>query len=99
MNVNTYQQGESIGIWAYIRDWDKVYTNPDNGVKLTLTDPLGVVKVNNLAMTAISTGKFMYHYNIPSDAAIGWWTYSCKSQDGTGTDAFYTIDNGGFQVE
>ena len=99
MNVNTFQAGETVGLWAYIKDWEGVYTSPDNGVKITLTNPLGTVKVNAQAMTADEVGKFVYYYNSAADDVKGSWYYFCKSQDGTGDGAKYVISHGSFELQ
>ena len=98
MNINTFQAGETIGIWCYIRDWEGVYTTPDNGVKVTLTDPNGTVKVDNQAMSVLVAGKLYYYYNSDAVDIKGHWIYSCKSQDGTGGGAKYVITEGSFQL-
>ena len=97
-NVNVYQAGETVGIWSYIRDWDGVYTSPDQGVKVTLTDPTGTVILNAVAMTPLEAGKFYYLYNTTAASPLGWWRYFCKSQDGLAPDDFYVINSGGFQL-
>ena len=97
--MKIFQRPETIGLWAYIKDWEGVYITPDNGVKVTLTDPAGTVKVNAQAMTESAPGKFVYYYTSESADVAGWWRFYCKSQDGTGPDAKYTITYGGFQLE
>ena len=97
--MRVFQRGETIGLWAYIKDWEGVYTTPDNGVKVTLTDPKGTVKVDNLPMTISAVGKLVYYYLSLVTDEIGWWKYWCKSQDGTGAEAKYTITKDGFQLE
>lgn len=97
--INTFQAGETVGIWCHIKDWEGVATSPDNGVKMTLTNPEGTVKVNNLAMTPNATGEFVYYYNSASDDVKGWWHYSCKSQDGTGAEVKYVITEGSFELK
>jgi len=99
MSVNVFQAGETIGIWCYIKDWEGTYTTPDNGVKVTLTDPGGTVQVDGLAMTAVDSGKLVYYYNSQSDDVKGYWYYSCKSQDGTGDNAKYVITEGSFELK
>ena len=97
--IQVFQAGETIAIWAYIKDWEGVYRSPDNGVKLTLVNPSGVTKVDAQAMTPDDTGKFVYYYNSQSDDVKGWWRYSCKGQDGAGGSAKYTISTGSFELK
>ena len=97
--MKTLQRGETIGLWAYVKDWAGSYQSPDNGVRITLTDPNGVVKVDNQLMTEDATGRFVYYYTSVIADAIGWWRFRCRSQDGTGDAAKYTITDGGFKLE
>jgi len=96
--MRVFQRGETIGLWAYIKDWEGVYTTPDNGVKITITDPAGTTQVDAQAMTISAAGKFVYHYLSQATDVAGWWRYECKSQDGTGDEAKYTITNGSFHL-
>jgi uncharacterized protein YfaS (alpha-2-macroglobulin family) len=99
MSVNVFQAGETVGIWCFIKDWEGVYTTPDNGVKVILTDPEGTVQVNNLPMTEDDDGKLVYYYNSQDDDVKGYWHYSCKSQDGTGAEVKYVITEGSFELK
>ena len=99
MNINTFQAGETVGIWAHIKDWEGVEQTPDNGVKVTLTDPAGTVKVNNLPMSESSAGELVYYYNSAAGDIKGCWHYSCKSQDGTGLEVKYVICEGSFELK
>lgn len=99
MSINTFQRGETIGLWSYVRNWLGVYSTPDNGVKITLTNPKGVVKVDAQPMTESAAGKFVYYYLSQADDEPGYWYYECKSQDGTGGDAKYTITRGSFRLD
>ena len=99
MSVKVFQRGETIGLWAYIKDWEGVYTSPDNGVKVTLTDPAGTKKVDAQAMTESTVGKFVYHYTSTITDVVGWWRFRCVGQDGTGSGAKYTVVDGTFNLE
>jgi hypothetical protein len=104
MNINTFQAGETVGIWAMVKNWEGDYVDPDNGVKLvSLINPAGVTILSNktMAHNAVDpeTGKFVYYYNSQTDDVKGWWHYSCKSQDGTGDDAKYVIVEGSFELK
>ena len=99
MSVKVFQRGETIGLWAYIKDWEGAYISPDNGVKVTLTDPAGAKKVDAQAMTASSIGKFVYYYTSSAADTIGWWRFRCIGQDGTGAEVKYTVADGIFNLE
>ena len=53
--------------------------DPDVGFpKITITDPDGSVKVDNIKMDPVATGIFEYRYEIPSDAVTGKWVVTYK---------------------
>lgn len=95
MSIQTFKRGATVPIWAEVKDWDGNLVSPDQGLKLTVTDPKGTVKVDAQAMTESATGKFVYHYNSQAADEQGWWPCSAKSQDGT-APAMYTITTGSF---
>ena len=98
--IQVFHNGATVGVWVYVEDWEGVPTTPDNGIKVTITDPDEVVKVNAQAMTPQEAGVLYYHYTLSADAAKGWgWTVTCKAQDGTGGSAKYTIESCGFKVK
>lgn len=100
MTVKTYQRGETISIWAENRTWAGVLTSPDTGVKITLTDPDGVLAndgtdIEDRAMAESETGKYVFYYTAASDDPLGWWRARCVAQDGTK----YVVTDGGFRLE
>ena len=98
--VRNFQREETVPIWAEIKTWAGVYSTPDQGVKITITDPDGTVQVNAVSMgAAVDTGKFTYHYLTISSSVLGWWRIMCKAQDGLAADAKYTIAYGGFTLQ
>jgi len=104
MNINVFQAGDTVGIWAFIKNWAGVYVDPDNGVKLiSLIDPDGTPILENKAMAHDTdnpeTGKFVYYYNSQDDDVKGQWTHRCKSQDGTGDEAKYVNKYGSFELK
>jgi hypothetical protein len=99
MSIEVFIRTATIGIWAYFKDWEGEYHSPDQGVKVTLTDPTGVKQVDDEAMTEDEEGKFVYYYTPASDAELGWWSYSCTGQDGSDTEAKYTIKEGSFELK
>jgi len=60
-----------------------VLYSPATSVKLTLTDPLGAVQVNDQAMTLVTTGTYKYAYQSSTSSAKGVWVASIKSTDGS----------------
>jgi phosphatidate phosphatase APP1 len=99
MNVQKYNRGETVPIWAENRDWAEALQNPTAGVKVTVTDSTGATVVaSTAAMTNISTGLYVYYWNSPSTATLGWYDYQCKAVDGSGDTARTTIQDGAFQL-
>lgn len=50
--VRKFQRGETVPIWAEIKTWAGVYDSPDQGVKITITDPDGQVKAGKISVVA-----------------------------------------------
>jgi hypothetical protein len=90
-----YQRGDS----PYIKVQNKTYSyatdtwslaNADSGYpKITITDSLGVVKVNGVGMSAVITGKYEYQYQLAADAALGKWSISIQTSNGSYLDKDY----------
>lgn len=97
--INTHKRGATIAIWAEVRDWAGALVSPSDGVKLTVTDPKGTVKVDAQAMAESETGKFVYYYNSQASDELGWWPCQAKGQDGSGAGAKYTIKTGSFLLQ
>ena len=102
--VRKFQRGETVPIWAEIKTWAGVYDSPDQGVKITITDPDGTVQVPEppavtQAMTESSTGIFVYYFKPEDTDPLGWWQVRCLGQDGLLTEAKYVIADGGFKLE
>ena len=98
MSVEVFERGSTIPIWSY-NTQGGTETSPDQGVKVTLTDPDGTVQVDDQAMTEDETGDFVYYYLTDGDSVKGWWNYSCTSQDGTGGSAKYLKRSGSFELK
>lgn len=102
--VRRFQRGETIPIWCEVKTWAGVYESPDQGVKVTVTDPEGIVQIPeppavSQAMTEDSAGKFVYYFTPDATDPLGWWRVRCKGQDGLAGLAKYTIADGGFYLE
>lgn len=97
--VRNFQRGETVPIWVDIKTWAGVYSSPDQGVKVTITDPDGIVQANAQAMTESETGKFVYYFKPEDTDPLGWWRIRCLAQDGLLTEAKYIIADGGFILQ
>lgn len=82
-----YQREENYMHWITIRARDNILYDPDT-VKITVTDPCGVVKVDALAMTNSSVGVYNYSYLIPVDGIYGEWDIKVVATDGTDDSIF-----------
>lgn len=87
----------TIELWAYFKRAG-VYVSPDQGVKITVTDSQGAVKVDAVAMSENVTGKYVYYYTPASDAAQKDWSFKALGQHGTGASAKYGVGRGMFCV-
>jgi hypothetical protein len=66
-----------------------------NYPKITITDPAGVVKVNDASMTDTGTaGKYTYIYQLATDATPGRWTGVIR----TCNSGYYDYEKFGFIV-
>jgi len=98
MTTEVFFREGTIEIWAYFKRAGVLYS-PNQGVKLTLTDPDGEKQVDNEAMDPSEEGKFVYYYTPPADAKVKWWKYRCKGQDGTEENAKYGVGKGSFELK
>jgi len=89
----------TIWVRALVYDKDGALVDPTTSIKLTLVDPLGVVKVDALAMTkdGVNTGIYDYYYMTLVDCAEGWWNGEVWTIDGSGDSA--KSSSGEFSVE
>ena len=93
-----WQRGETVPIWATVK-LDGVLTDPSEGVLLTVTSPTTSTKVVDAqAMTKSVTGVYYYKWASESDSVIGWYKCTATAQDGTGANAWITIEHGGFRL-
>jgi uncharacterized protein YfaS (alpha-2-macroglobulin family) len=99
MSIQIFQQGDTVCMWAYFKDWDGNYTSPDQGVKVTATDPDGTDQVDAQTMNESDTGQFVYYYTTDSDDVTGYWSFKCTGQDGTGASAKYSVAYGSFELK
>lgn len=95
-----WQRGETVPIWATV-EVAGVATNPDQGVKVTVTSPITgteVIAAGVMTQTG-ATGRYVYYWNTDADDEVGWYKAKGLAQDGTGDTAKVTIEYGGFQLE
>jgi len=103
--TRNFQKGETIPIWAETRIWATgAYSSPDQGIKITLTDPDGTLaadasgNIENRAMAESESGKWVFYYTSKAADTVGWWEAKCIAQDGLLTEAKYTVAFGGFTL-
>lgn len=97
-----WQRGETVPIWAEVKLVSTgALHSPSEGVVLYVYDPDGAVlsTINGEAMDEDSTGMYVFYWNSPADADVGWHRARGKAQDGTGATAKITIENGGFNLQ
>jgi hypothetical protein len=77
--VSVYNKGdtsESICLCKLYNETTSVYDLTDADAlypKCTISDPNGTVLITAQPMTKLSTGKYVYRYNIATTAAVGWY--------------------------
>lgn len=89
--MQTFEQGDSIDFKITIQAKSpdpfgaEAVANPDNGAKITITDPEGTVIVNAASMSNSSTGKYYYTFQTTTSHVVGIWEYLILA-DGTTYD-------------
>ncbi len=95
--ANTFEIGETVICSITVKDIGGAYQDPITSMKITITNPSGVVVINGVAMTGGvgSDGVGLFHYDYDSSNA-GYGKYNIKyvAVDGTRT----TIETGSFSL-
>lgn len=92
----TFQINETVICSAEVRTYLGVLTDPATSMKITITDPAGVVLVNDVAMTK-DTGTGLYHYDFNPSPTASRGSYNIKY---TATDGVrITIQRDSFILE
>lgn len=94
-----YQCGETVPVWAEVKNWAGAFVNPSQGVKVTIYNPSGVKKATDEAMTESETGKYVFNYASQVEDEKGWWRTDGIATDGAGEGEKYTIRIAGFKLE
>ena len=75
-NIKEWDRNETIGITNTFRNQDGELYDPDS-ITLDIYDPrdalYGSVIIGTGEITKLSLGVWAYDFNIPDDAATGWW--------------------------
>lgn len=99
--MRIFQRGETVEIYAEVKDQDGGFAIPGTSIKVTITDPDSTVVIPVIAgddgtMTELVAGKYVYYYTLGAAAIIGWWIVVVTVID---TGAKVTKTRGGFKVE
>ena len=73
-----YERGDTIPLSVETRDNDDVLFDPTS-IKVTITDPTGVVKVTEQDMTRDGTGLYSYQYSTLITSELGIWSVRYKA--------------------
>jgi hypothetical protein len=98
MNIQVFHRGQTVPVYAENRDWEEALQDPTAGVKITVMDNSNTLVINDQPMAKITTGLYVYYWNSPSTATIGWYSFQCSAVDGSGGTARTTIQSGAFQL-
>lgn len=93
--ANTYYPDETFEITGRIKDTDGKAATPATSIVVRIMDSAGVRKVTDEAMSVEEKGFYYYRHTLPSDAAVGTWTYEAIATD---TGAAVSIGAGSFTV-
>jgi len=83
---------------AYVYDDADELVDPTTSIKVSIWDSDGAVKVDDVAMTKVSTGVYEHYYNTSSSSTRGDWRGQVVVIDGTGDEAKTSIGAFGFKV-
>ena len=77
--VSGYDKGDTAETICLVKLYNEVtgvydLTDADTGFpKCSIYDPAGALLITTQTMTKLSTGKYIYRYNISASAASGWY--------------------------
>lgn len=95
-SMKIYTYGNAIEIQANIYNVSDVLVDPQNGVKITITDSAGTKVVNDQSMSSTTTGVYTYDWQATKSSVLG--IYTCEiNVDGASYDAVY-ISNRLFEL-
>jgi len=103
--IVSYQRGETVPIWRNVKNSSGTLVTPDQGCDVTLKDPDGTLAVaidttdiDDVAMSAVSTGLYVYYFRTLTTDKKGEWNWSAKATHGSGDAAKYDIRTGAFNL-
>ena len=96
--ASVFQRGETVPIHSDCKTWEGKYFTPTS-IKVTATNRSGAKVVDNQNMIELATGQYVYYYDAPVAAELGWYTTMVVEVDGAGEGAKTTIKYGGFKIE
>ena len=97
--VTKFISKSTVLVRAYVYDEDDALTDPTTSITVTIVDPAGTTKVDNVAMTKHATGVYDYFYNTAADSVEGNWVGEVTTGDGSGEDAKTAIATFSFEVK
>lgn len=78
----TFQITETVTLKGTVKDDNGDLVTPATSTKITITDPVGIKVVNNLAVTFNSVGTWQYLYTPDSSAVAGAYHVRVTGVDG-----------------
>lgn len=87
-----YIRGETYGQFEIVRDVDDSGATDPSSISFSLTDPCGVVLVDNQPMTKDSASNYHYYYPIGISAAYGRYESTVSASDADGNVSKWVRD-------
>ena len=97
--ITKFISKSTVLVRAYVYDEDDALTDPTTSITVTIVDPAGTTKVDNVAMTKHGTGVYDYFYNTAADSVEGNWVGEVATVDGSGGGAKTAIATFSFEVK
>ena len=97
--ITKFISKSTVLVRAYVYNEDDALTDPTTSITVTIVDPAGTTKVDNVAMTKHGTGVYDYFYNTAADSVEGNWVGEVTTVDGSGETAKTNIVPFSFEVK
>lgn len=105
METNVFERLDTVPCFCWVRNWNDEFIDPSEGVLFSLWHPDGTIAkdhneedIDEVSMTKLETGKYVYYHNTDMDDKTGWWKYRGRPVDGSGDTVRSTAQRGSFNL-
>ena len=94
MAAKEYFPGDSVHCTALTSTTAAVAANPSVSIVIRIKDPLDSRVIEDIAMTNLATGSYVYVYDTTTSSLLGEYIFEVIAVDGDGADV--VIEDGSF---